>query len=381
MKMDFELNKEQKMIKKAARDFAENEFQDVAIYDREEKFPYEVWKKACDLGFVGITIDEKYNGAGLTPVENVLVIEEFCRVDLGMAHILSTTFGCEILQKFGTEEQKENYLAKLPVGDAIMATAITEPNAGSDVASISTRAEKDGDEYVINGSKIFITNGTVADFILVVCRTSKEERRNEGLSIFIVETDTPGFKAVKMTGKLGIRASDTAELSFNNVRVPEENLVGKEGKGFYHLMDFFNESRLIASAQGVGTAQGAFEKALKYSRERKQFGRPIAEFQAIQFKLAEMATKIESARLLLHKAAWLCATGNPSPAMSSMAKWYAGQVAVEVVDEALQIHGGYGYMEEYDLERFYRNAKITEIYEGTKEIQKLIIAREIIKKW
>jgi alkylation response protein AidB-like acyl-CoA dehydrogenase len=378
--MKFELSKDQKMIRKAARDFAEKEFENVREYDREERFPKDVWKKACELGFVGVTIDEKYNGMGLTPMENVLVIEEFCRVDLGMAHILSTTFGCEILQKVGTEEQKENYLAKLPTGDAIMATAITEPNAGSDVASITTRAEKDGDEYVINGSKIFITNGTIADFILVVCRTSKEEKRNEGLSLFLVDADTKGFKATKMYGKLGIRPSDTAELSFSNVRVPEENLVGQLGKGFYHLMDFFNESRLIAAAQAVGTAQGAYEKALRYARERKQFGRSIAEFQAIQFKLAEMATKIEAARWLTYRAAWHCAIGKPDPALSSMAKWYAGEVAVRVCDEALQIHGGYGYMEEYDMERFYRNAKITEIYEGTKEVQKLIIAREILRR-
>jgi alkylation response protein AidB-like acyl-CoA dehydrogenase len=381
--MEFDMTREQKAIRKAARDFAEGEFPEIASeYDNEEKFPRRLWKKACELGFVGGAIREEYGGMGLTKLEEAIIIEEFCRVDPGIGiAILLPAFGSEIIQKFGSEELKQEYLPKICDGKAIMGTAVTEPDAGSDVASVRTRIEREGDEYIVSGNKIFISNGSIADFLIILGRSfTVDDDVHKGISMILVDTDTEGFKATKMYGKLGIRPSDTAEISMNNIRVPVKNLIGKEGYGFYYLMDFFNESRVWVAAQAVGTAQGAYEKALRYARERKQFGRSIAEFQAIQFKLAEMATKIEAARWLTYRAAWHCAIGKPDPALSSMAKWYAGEVAVRVCDEALQIHGGYGYMEEYDMERFYRNAKITEIYEGTKEVQKLIIAREILRR-
>jgi len=380
--MDFNLTKEQQDIVKAARKFALGEFPGRAVeFDREEKFDYAIWKKACDLGFVGIFIDEKYGGAGYGFFEHCLLNEEFWAVDPGIGSaILATTFGSELLQMVGTEEQKQLLLPLLVSGEAIMGTAITEPDAGCDVTGAVTTAVKTGDAWVINGSKMFATNGTVANFMLIFCRTEPEnESPHRRHSFILVPTDTTGFKAVKIKGKLGIRASDTAELVLKDVRVPPESLVGEQGQGFYHLMEFFNRTRLHVCAQAVGLARGALEEAVRHVKGRCQFGQPLAAFQVTQFKLAEMATRIRAARNLYYEAAWLADQGKPDHALVAMAKWFSGKVAVDCADEALQLHGGYGYIDEYKVQRLYRDAKILEIYEGTKEIEKTIVARSILK--
>ncbi|MFZ0241346.1 MAG: acyl-CoA dehydrogenase family protein [Desulfobacterales bacterium] len=379
--MDFNLTKEQRDIVKAARKFALGEFPGRAVeFDREEKFDYAIWKKACDLGFVGVFIDEKYGGAGYGFFEHCLLNEEFWAVDPGIgAAILATTFGSELLQMYGTEEQKQLVLPRLVSGESIMGTAITEPDAGCDVTGAVTTAEKNGDAWVINGSKMFATNGTVAAYMLVFCRTDPEnESPHRRHSFILVPTATPGFKAVKIRGKLGIRASDTAELILKDVRVSAESLVGEQGEGFYELMAFFNRTRLHVCAQAVGLARGALEEAVRHVKGRRQFGQPLAAFQVTQFKLAEMATRIRAARNLYYEAAWLADQGQPDHALVAMAKWFSGKVAVDCADEALQLHGGYGYIDEYKVQRLYRDAKILEIYEGTKEIEKTIVARSIL---
>ncbi len=379
--MDFELTDEQKDIQKAAREFAEKMFPEVAEEcDLNETFPMELWKKACELGFVGVFIDEAYGGAGLGFLEHALITEEFSRVDAGCGSILTTTLGSEFILFSGREEQKKKYLPLLPKGEAIMGMAITEPDAGSDVASVSTVARKVNGHYVINGSKIFITNGSIADYIVALCLTDEEERvKTNRHSAIIIETDREGFEANQLKRKLGMRASDTAEIHFSDVRVPFGNLVGEvEGEGFHQLMAVFNRTRVAVGMGGVGIAQGGLEKAIQYSKQRKQFGSPIGSFQGIQFKLAEMAGLIEAARALCHKAAWMLDHGKIDPKLISMAKWFAGEVAVKVIDEVVQIHGGYGYLGEYGIERLYRDAKLVEIVEGTKEIEKLIIAKELL---
>jgi alkylation response protein AidB-like acyl-CoA dehydrogenase len=311
-----------------------------------------------------------------------MVMEEFWRVDPGCGNILLTAFGSELIQLYGTEEQKLKYLPPLTKGKAIMGTAITEPDAGSDILSILTLAKREGDHYVVNGTKQFITNGSIANYLAIFCLTHPEaESRLKRFGVIIVETDRPGFTALKLTGKLGIRASDTAEIRFSDVRVPKANLVGeKEGEGFSQIMQLFNINRVIAASQGVGVAQGALDKAVQYVKKRKQFGQLVGTFQTTQFKIAEMATWIEAARALCYKAGWMLDCGKVDPKFISMAKWLAGEIGVKVTNEALQLHGGYGYMAEYDIERFYRDAKIVEIYEGTKEIEKNTIAREILGK-
>lgn len=377
---NFELTREQEDIKKAAKEFAENEIPKYAkSCDENEEFPWELWKKACKNGFVGVFIDEKYGGAGYGYFENALIWEEFHRVDPGCGFAtLGTTIGAETLQLNGTEGQKESYLTPLPKGEAIMAIMITEPHAGSDVAGIKTRAVKEGEYWVINGTKTFSTNGSIADYAIVLCRTEDEGERHRRFSTIIVDLNSDGITRTKLRGKIGMRASDTAEVHFDNVHVPEENLMGVRGKGFYHIMDFFNRSRTWVAAQAVGAAQGALELAVRYAKERKAFGEPISHFQSIQFKIAEMATKIEAARCLTYKAASAIDRGKIIPELSAMAKWYAARVAVEVADDCLQIHGGYGYFSDYDISRFYRDVKVLEIYEGTKEIEKWLIGRRIL---
>ncbi len=381
--MDFDLTKEQKDIQKAAREFALGEFRDVAReFDLNETFPEKIIKKARELDLIGLFIPEEYGGPGLGYLDWAMVLEEFWKVDPGIAQELcSITFGAEELLLFGTEDQKKKWLPPLFSGDAIMGFAITEPDAGSDTAAASTTAVLDGDEYVINGSKVMIGNGTVGTFMLVYCLTNPDvERKTARHSIIIVETDREGYKADPMHGKMGLRASDTAAIYFNNVRVPKENLVGAEGGGFIQLMKFFDHSRAYVAAHGIGLAQGALDMAVKHVKGRKQFGRPLGAFQATQFKIAEMATKIEIARNTVYKSAWLLDNGKADTTLTAMAKLFACHVAVEVVDEALQLHGGYGYFDDYDIERFYRAAKVLEIYEGTKEVEKIVISREVIGK-
>ncbi|WP_440005285.1 acyl-CoA dehydrogenase family protein [Halomicrococcus sp. SG-WS-1] len=382
--MDFGLTEEQQAIRDEVRRFAENEVEPIAKeYDQEEKYPWEIIDEAAKMGLTGANIPVEYGGAGYSPLETAIITEELFAVDPGIGLcITSTAFGADAIIEFGTETQKEEYLTPIAEGEAIMGTAISEPDTGSDVSSVSTSAEKDGDEWVINGNKMWITNGSVGDYFVVMCQTEPEaEDRYSGFSQIIVESDRDGFEADKITGKLGIRASDTAELIFDDVRVPEENLIGTRGMGFLQLMQFFDETRTSVAAQGVGIAKGACERALDYAQQREQFGKSISEFQAIQHKLAEMHTQTEAARNLTYKSAWSVENEDGDlTQLASMAKEYASRIAVEVADEAVQIHGGSGYVNDFDVERFYRDAKITQIYEGTTEIQKNIIARELLGK-
>ena len=378
-----DLTAEQKDIVKAAREFAEKEFKDRAKeFDEKEEFDLGIAKRACENGFVGTFIEEEYGGAGLGFFEHSLITEQFWRVDPGCGQAVNSwSFGSEMIQAFGTEEQKKKYLPKIPSGEKMPAFAITEPDAGSDVTGLKTRAERKGDKYIINGSKMFITNAQLADWMLVYCITHPEEKDpHKRASIILMDTSTPGYEATKLHGKMGIRASNTCELSLSNCEVPVENLIGQEKRGFYQLMDFFNKTRNHVAAQGVGVAQGALEMAISHVKKRKAFGTTLSKLQGVQFKLAEMATRIEAARALYYRAAWLLDNGKLDPALVSMAKWNAGETAVYVTNEALQLHGGYGYIAEYDIQRFYRDAKIVEIYEGSKEVEKAVIASELLRK-
>jgi len=379
--MDFELPEELRILKQEAYKFAVKEFTPIAKEcDREEKYPKDVWKKACEYGLIGAWIPEQYGGTGAGFLANLLITEQFARIDLGISLIIASVFGAENIYIHGSEEQKKFYLPKLVAGEIIFAGAYTEANAGTDVAGIRTRAVRDGNQYVLNGDKMFITNGTICDYMVALCVTNPDEKRHNRLSMLIVDANSPGIIRNKIHGKMGIRASDTAEIVFEDVRVPAENLIGKEGRGFYQVMDFFNTTRTMVAGQGVGLAQGALDKAARYVQERTAFGQPLANFQAVQVMLGEMATRVELARQLSYKAAWQVDQGKTDPKISAMAKLYAGETAVWVADKALQLHGGYGYIDEYDVQRFYRDAKILEIYEGTKEAEKLTIARHLLSE-
>ena len=383
--MDFELTKEQIQIQKAVRDFVKGQFKKDEIQDLIERhaYPERLWKMAAELGFIGIHFPEKYSGQGLGVMENILVAEELARGDSTVGTcLLIADFATELILHFGSEEQKSTWLPKVAEGQCLSCGAFTEPDHGSDITTVETTAVKDGDEWVINGAKIFITNsGPLAGYYNVLCNTDPEASPpHRGLSMILVEADRPGVAYQDVGKKMGITLSYTAEVTFKDVRVPLKNLIGKENKGFYHLLEFFDESRILVAAQGLGIAQGGFDRALAYVKQREQFGKKIAQFQVTQHKLADMATKIESARMLVYKAAWNFDQGRIDPKLTSMAKMYAARTAVEVCDEAIQLMGGYGYMEEYEVERFYRDAKITEIYEGTKEIQKNTIASAILGK-
>jgi alkylation response protein AidB-like acyl-CoA dehydrogenase len=380
--MDFALTKEQKEIQKAAREFAEGEFdKDVALdHERKHAFPLEIWRKACQLGFVGLHFPEEFGGQGYGTFENALVVEQFCRQDSGMGIAISLAdFASEIIMRFGTKEQKEKYLLPLAEGHAISSGGFTEPDHGSDITLMNTTALREGAEYVINGAKTFITNGPIGDFVLLLCQSDLEAKPTyRGQSVIIVEKGTPGYGVTKIEEKMGIKMSPTGELTFDNVRVPAAQLVGKENRGFYQVLEFFDESRIEIAAQAVGIAQGAFDRALAYVQKRRQFGKRLSDFQITRHKLADMATQIETARLLVYKAAWNFDQGTVDPQLTSMAKMVGGRTAVQVADEAIQLLGGYGYMLEYEVERFYRDAKIMEIYEGTREIQKNTIASALL---
>ncbi len=382
--MDFELSKSQKEIQKAAREFAKGEFnKELALeLDRKHEFPTQIWQKAAELGFIGVHFPEEFSGQGLGVLENILIAEEFCRQDssIGCALILAN-FASEIVLRFGSQDLKAKFLPPVAEGKMLSAGAFTEPDHGSDITFMNTTAVNDGEEWVINGSKIFITNGELAGFHCVLCQTDPHSKPTyRGISLILVEADRPGVSATDVGQKMGIHMMSTAEVVFKDVRVPASNLIGEEGKGFYQVLEFFDESRILVAAQALGTAQGAYDRALAYVKQREQFGKKIAQFQVTQHKLADMATKIELARLITYKAAWNFDQGRIDPKLTSMAKMYAARSAVEVADEAIQLLGGYGYMAEYEVERFYRDAKITEIYEGTKEIQKNTIASAILGK-
>jgi len=382
--MEFELTKTQKQIQKAVRDFVKGEFdRDLALeLDQSHEFPKKIWQKAGDLGLLGIHFPEAYSGQDFGSMEDILVIEELCRGDSSIGSAVALAgFASELILHYGSDEQKEKFLPPVAEGRMLSAGAFTEPAHGSDITFMDTTAVKEGDEWVVNGVKTFITNGGLAGFYSVLCQTDPEANPPyRGQSMILVEADREGLTTADVGAKMGIHMMATAEVSLKDVRVPQSNLIGKEGKGFYQVLNFFDESRIQVAAQALGIAQGAYDRALAYVKQREQFGKKIAQFQVNQHKLADMATKIELARLITYKAAWNFDQGRIDPKLTSMAKMVAGRTAVEVADEAIQLLGGYGYMTEYEVERFYRDAKITEIYEGTREIQKNTIASAVIGK-
>jgi alkylation response protein AidB-like acyl-CoA dehydrogenase len=382
--MDFELSKTQKDIQKAVSDFAKGEFdKELALeLDRKHEFPKKIWQKAGEIGLIGMHFPEEYSGQGLGILEDILVIEELCRRDSTIGSAISLCgFASELIFHFGNNELKAKYLPEVAEGRMLSAGAFTEPDHGSDITFMATTAVKNGDEWVINGTKTFITNGGLAGFYTVLCQTDPgASPPHRGFSIILVESEREGLSITSLGQKMGINMMATAEITLKDVRVPLSHLIGAEGRGFYHVGHFFDQSRIQIAAQALGIAQGAYDRALDYAKQREQFGKKIAQFQVTQHKLADMATKIELARLLTYKAAWNFDQGRIDPKLTSMAKMYAARTAVEVADEAIQLHGGYGYMKEYEVERFYRDAKITEIWEGTREIQKNTIAGSIIGK-
>ena len=380
--MDLNLTEEQKLIQEKAREFASKELEPIASkLDELGKPPIEQFRKLGELGFLGLMVPEEYGGSKADTVSYVLVIEELSRVcaSTGIMVAIQNSLVCQPIALFGTEEQKRRYLPDLASGKAIGAFALTEPEAGSDAASIRTRAVRDGDYYVISGLKHFITNGSIAD-VVIVFATVDPSLRHKGITAFIVEKGTPGFKPGREENKMGIRATNTSELIFEECRVPVSNRLGQEGEGFKIALMMLDSGRIGVAAQAVGIARRAYEEALKYAKSRQQFGQPIAQFQAIQWMLVDMATRIEAARLLTIKAALKKDSGERYTKEAAMAKLFASEMAVWVTDRAIQIHGGYGYMKEYVVERLYRDAKITEIYEGTNEIQRLVIANQILQE-
>lgn len=379
--MNFDFTDTQQMIRETARKFAEDELAaSAAERDEKEEFPHDAVKKLGELGFMGMMVPEKYGGAGLDTISYVLATEEISRVDASCGVIMSVnnSLVCHGINEWGTEEQKQTYLVPLAQGKLLGAFALSEPEAGSDATNQRTTATRDGDHYVLNGTKNFITNGANADVVLVMASTDRTKGAH-GVSTFIVEKGTPGFSVAKKEKKLGIRSSDTVSLAFQDCRVPAANRIGVEGFGFKFAMMTLDGGRIGIAAQALGIAQASLDASIEYSKQRKAFGKYIAEFQAIQFKIADMATKIDAARLLTLKAAALKDARQPYGQMSAMAKLYASKVAVDAALEAIQIHGGYGYIKEYPVERYLRDAKITEIYEGTSEVQRIVISRALLK--
>lgn len=378
--MAFTLSDEHRAIRDAVREFGEEEIAPVAReHDENKEYPTELIEEAARYDLVAPNIPEEYGGPGMDLLSSAIVTEELWRADPGIGSAIgSRGFGSSMILEFGDEWMKEEWLTRVAGGDSACASAISEPAHGSNVAGMETRAEANGDEYVLNGNKMWITNGTVADVAVVMAKTDPEAGKR-GITAFLVPTDTEGFSAEKIDNKLGIRASDLAELLLDDVHVPEENVIGEVDEGFYQLMNFFGSGRVSVASQAVGAAQGALDAALDYAGEREQFGQKIGEFQAIQHKLAEMATTVEAARSLTYRAAGMVEAGEQRAAMkfASMAKLFASESSVEVADEGIQVHGGAGYVTDHAAERYYRDARITKIYEGTSEIQKNIIADQL----
>jgi alkylation response protein AidB-like acyl-CoA dehydrogenase len=378
--MNFELSEEHKMIRDAARDFAQTELLPGVIErDEAQKFPTEQIKKLGELGFLGMMVDPKYGGAGMDTISYVLAMEEISKVDASASVIMSVnnSLVCWGIETFGTESQKEKYLKPLATGEIIGAFCLSEPEAGSDATSQQTTAIDKGDHYLLNGTKNWITNGNTASVYLVIAQTDVE-KGHKGINAFIVEKGMEGFVVGLKENKLGIRGSDTHSLMFTDVKIPKENRIGEDGFGFTFAMKTLSGGRIGIAAQALGIASGAYELALQYSKERKAFGKEISKHQAIAFKLADMATEIEAARLLCLKAAWLKDNGKNYDKIGAMAKVFASETAMKTTVEAVQVHGGYGFVKEYHVERLMRDAKITQIYEGTSEIQRIVISRSIL---
>jgi len=379
--MDFEFTEDQRMVKQSAREFARAELApDAMERDEEARFPWEAVKKMGDLGFLGMVTPEEFGGAEMGVMNYILALEEIARVDASACVIMSVTNSlCQyVLNRYGNDEQKRKYLPPLARGENLGAFALSEPQSGSDAASMRAFAEKQDDRYILNGTKNWVTNGKNADIYIVFALTEKDAG-SHGISGFIVESGWDGFTTGTKEDKLGIRSSDTCELVFEECEIPAENLLWEEGKGFRIAMDTLDGGRIGIAAQALGIAQAALDKSLEYSKEREQFGEPISGFQAIQFKLAQMATETEAARMLTYRSALKRERGEKTTKESAMAKYYASEVAMRAANEAVQIHGGYGYIQEYEVERLMRDAKITQIYEGTNEIQRVVIARELLK--
>jgi len=378
--MDFELTEEMQMLTDMAYKFATQEFEPISLEcDEEEKYTPEIRKKAGENGLVGAWVPEEYGGAGVGILGNTIISEQVSRVDMGIGlNIVASGFGCENVLFFGTEEQKQEYLPPMCAGDTVSAGAYTEPNAGTDVAGYRTKAVKDGDDYVITGNKMFITNGTVCDWMVVQAITDPEQKAHKSFSQIIVPGDYPGVTRNKIRGKMGIRASDTAEIALEEVRVPQTNIIGKEGAGFYQLMQFFNTTRILVAGQGVGLAQSCLDESIKYCKERTVFGKPLGTYQISMQKLTEMWIKIEALRNLTYKAAWFIDVGKPDYHLSAMAKYMSGQTAVFCANAAVELHGGYGYIDEYKVQKCYRDAKILELYEGTKEAEVMTLGRVLL---
>jgi alkylation response protein AidB-like acyl-CoA dehydrogenase len=379
--MSFRLTAEHEAIQQAVREFGEEEMRPVAReHDENKEYPEDLRRQAAQLDFVAPHIPEEYGGAGMDMLGRVVVTEELWRADPGIGSAIgSAGFGTSMILEYGDEWMKEEWLPRIASGDSASSTCISEPAHGSNVAGMETRAEKDGDEWVINGNKMWITNGTVADVAVVMAKTDPGEG-HRGITAFLVPTETPGYESTKIDNKLGIRASDLGEIQLDDVRVPERNVVGEVDKGFYQLMDFFASGRTGVASQAVGAAQGALDAAKGYAGEREQFDQKISEFQAIRHKIADMATSTEAARSLTYRAAGAIDEGAEDEAVrfASMAKLFASERAVDVADEGLQVHGGAGYVTDHPAERFYRDSRITKIYEGTSEIQKNIIADRLL---
>ena len=379
--MNFDYTEEQQHIAESARDFAEKYIRPhVMEWDEASFFPIDLFKKAGEMGFMGVFVPEEYGGSGLGYHEYIAIIEEISKVDpsIGLSVAAHNSLCTGHILYFGNEEQKKKWLPKLASAEWIGAWGLTEHNTGSDAGSMSTTARKDGDYYVINGTKNFITHGISSDIAVIMVRTG-EKGDSRGTSAFVIEKGTPGFSSGKKEDKLGMRASETAELIFNNCRVHKDNMLGNEGEGFKQALKVLDGGRISIGALSLGLAKGAYEASLKYSKEREQFGKPISSFQGISFKLADMATEIEASELLLHKAAFLKNKGERMTKLGAMSKMYASEVCVKVANDAVQIHGGYGYTKTYPVEKFYRDAKLCTIGEGTTEIQKVVIARTILK--
>ena len=379
--MNFNYSEEQLLIAASAKDFAEQYIRpNIMEWDEAQMFPVEVFKKAGEMGFMGVFVDEKYGGSGLGYHEYICIIEEISKVDpsIGLSLAAHNSLCTGHIYYFGNEAQKQKWLPKLTSAEWIGAWGLTEHNTGSDAGGMNTTAVKDGDYYVLNGAKNFITHGKSGDIAVVIARTG-DKGDSRGMSAFVLEKGTPGFTSGKKEDKLGMRASETAELVFDNCRIHKDNMLGEEGEGFVQSLKVLDGGRISIGALSLGIAKGAYEAALKYSKERHQFGKPISSFQGISFKLADMATEIEASELLLHKAASKKNSGKQMTKIGAMAKMYASEVCVRAANEAVQIHGGYGYTKEFPVEKFYRDSKLCTIGEGTTEIQKLVIARNILK--
>jgi len=380
--MDFSLTEDQKMLRSMVRDFAEKELEPIAAeIDEECRYPAESIKKIAELGLMGIPFPEEYGGGGAGPVEFAIAVEEISRAcaSTGVIYLVSAGLAGKPIYRFGSEEQRQRFLVPIARGEKLACFALTEAGAGSDVAALESTATRRNDGYVLNGTKLFITNGVEAD-IAIVFATIDKSLKHRGITAFIVEKGAPGFSVGKLEHKLGIRASSTTELVFEDCFVPEANRLGDEGEGFKIALKTIDSSRISIATQGLGIAQGAFDRALAYAKERQQFGQPIINFQAIQWMLADMATQIDAARLLIYRAAYLEGSGLPFTKEAAMAKLFAAETAMFVTTKAMQIYGGYGYVKEYPLERYFRDARIIGIYEGTDEMQRLTIARSLIRE-